>query len=317
MGISAVIAAWLALAPAHADSANPPPAPVAAQAFSLDSGGNVTVTMTDGTTQTLAMGSVLQLASASITPQAVNNAVLAAINALNLPGTYATQAQVASMAPVQAVAGLTGSPTVAQLLTVLGIGSAGLQPSTAFYSANNPNGYQTLAQMNAAVAAASLIVPGGPFTVNTATLPQVPLPACNAATAGKLAYVSDLGGGADNVKCRGVTGSGTGAWLPVGNSSIPAPISSCSTIPVNPLVTSAIQKVTCSTLATGSAVNVLNSASFAGYQFTILMPATLTGLVTSLGINVNGSATGLTLLAGQKATYAINADGSISQISVN
>lgn len=77
-----------------------------------------------------------------------------------------TLAQAAAAAPVQSVANLTGSPTVAQIQTALGLASAAYQPSATFYPASNPNGFVTSAQAAAAAPVQSVAGLTGAPTVS-------------------------------------------------------------------------------------------------------------------------------------------------------
>lgn len=140
------------------------------------------------------------------------------------------------------------------------------------------------------------VTPGnfvGSFTVAT-------LPTCNGTTTpyGSVAYVTDLGGGANNAKCI------ANAWQ---HFSLGVPTTSSATsgtINVTPLVSAPIWQLT-GTVLIGNTLTMSVSTTnlYPGYQLKVIGPPSLLGTIL---LTVTGTGINLPILSGAKSEYFWN-----------
>lgn len=130
---------------------------------------------------------------------------------------------------------------------------------------------------------AMAVPPAPPVQYTIATLPV-----CSAATAGRTAYVTDLGGGADNVSCRGTVGATAGYWGHI-RFGQPAAIASCDSVTITPLASAPVENLTCSTFQLGFSVTVVPNNLYPGEEFYINTPSTLGGVITTIGVNIQNA----------------------------
>lgn len=138
----------------------------------------------------------------------------------------------------------------------------------------------------------------GSFTVAT-------LPTCNGTSIpyGNIAYVTDLGGGGNNVKC--LNALGVNAWTHF-NYGIPGAISAASgTVPVTPLISPPIMQLTGTiALATTLTLQLQTANLYPGYDFYVVAPATVLGSIVATVQGVSGLS--LNILGGSTHHYSWN-----------
>lgn len=127
------------------------------------------------------------------------------------------------------------------------------------------------------------------------------LPSCNNTTTpyGSIAYVTDLGGGANNAKCI------AGAWQHF-TMGVPGSSAAASgTVTITPLVSPPILQLTGTiALATTLTLQIQTANLYPGYQVTIIAPPTILG---SLLMTVQGVAgLNLSILGGARSSYVWN-----------
>jgi hypothetical protein len=136
----------------------------------------------------------------------------------------------------------------------------------------------------------------GNFTVAN-LLAQKP---CDGVTVpyGSVAYVTDLGGGANNAKCINNAWQHFTLGVPTTNSS------TSGTVTVTPLVSAPIQQLT-GTVILGSTLTMSISTTnlYPGYQLNVVGPPSILG---SIVLTVLGTGVNLPILSGAKSAYVWN-----------
>lgn len=85
------------------------------------------------------------------------------------------------------------------------------------------------------------------------------------------------------------------------------PVAVASTITQTPLVSPTVMLLTGSGFNTAATVNLVSANLYAGYEFTVVAPAAVIGVLGSVGALLNGVATGISsLLTGSWADYQYN-----------
>lgn len=134
----------------------------------------------------------------------------------------------------------------------------------------------------------------GDFTVAT-------LPTCNgtATTYGSVAYATDLGGGANNVKCINNFWQHFSLGTPQANSN-----TTTSTIAWTPLVSAPIQQLT-GTVAALNTVTLQMSTTglYPGYEGCVIAPPSVLGIIN---LTISGSGINLGILGGTHNCYVYN-----------
>ena len=121
---------------------------------------------------------------------------------------------------------------------------------------------------------------------------------------GSIAYVTDLGGGANNVKCLGTNGVNAWQHFSLGTPSTNSTnFSTTQTVTWTPLVSPPVQQLT-GTIATLVTVTlqIQTQNLYPGYQGCVITPPTLLGI---LQIQVQGLAA-VSLLAGTHSCWIYN-----------
>lgn len=142
------------------------------------------------------------------------------------------------------------------------------------------------AQMAASISTASSFL--GQYTVAT-------IPACSTTNYGKLAYVSDLGGGANNVKCV------TGYWEHL-TDGVPAINATTTNATITPLASAPIQIFSATGLSVAQTITVSTTNLYPGYKLTIRKPGVIS-LGGSLGVMLAGTGTTLPVLGSSTSIF--------------
>lgn len=126
------------------------------------------------------------------------------------------------------------------------------------------------------------------------------LPACDNTTTpyGSIAYVTDLGGGANNAKCI------NGAWQHF-TLGIPATNNSTSgTVTVTPLLSAPIQQLTGNILISTTLTMTISTANlYPGYIIYVVAPSSVLG---TLLVGVAGTGVTLPLVTGARSAFVWN-----------